>query len=1014
MLDLKQFIIFKIIFFLFWTAPVILSARDDVQDPADLLFDQAQQNYAEGAYEKSARLFSSAAELFLKNDNLEQYLECLTASSRNLLLLKNNDSTIELMHKVIRLAEANYDQPHPSISVAYNRLAWAYSDLGYWHKALDVDLKNLDLVINLHGEFSNEAARAYYNLAHSYQFLNRYEKCNYYSEKAIAAANQQEMQERELILSRCYYLLGMNHAKKWDYEQALEYGLKSLEMTKAAFGESSLEAIKSYADISSNIYLNLNDYDMALEFQQKSMDLLNQMNPIPYDVLGKGLISLGHVYYAKNELDSAVRSLDKAKEIFAEHYPQHYNYITLLIDLAKIYEDQNQMEKALTYFRQAEQNYQKHFTPHPQQLANIYKHIGNHYHHRKEYLRSLEYYQKGVAALSIDQEFQDLMKTDIDFSKYHSPHFLVPLIQNKAETFYQLFRQDNKLEDLEAANHHYSLAIKGLDSIRINLQGISSKQYLLEYHYDLYEGLVETNLEIFKINRDDKYLEKAFQAIEQSRARILLEELTMEGVQKYAGIPSELTRLEHDLKTDITTYMGILAGSEKKDNDTPEIKTSQEMLFKHKRTQDSLHFIFKTRYPHYYQMKYDFQTPSIKQIQTRLSRQTSFLEYFLLDSTLLAFVINRNQIRQLKIPLSKSLDTLILKLRENIASGGLGQSPQQNLKEYTRLTYQIYQDVFAPVAALIGKKSNKLIIAPDGFLSLIPFELLIDKLPATEEGFKDLAYLVRKFDISYAPSATIWVQVQQRKTENLQQFAGYAPSYESVVLASQRESGQSMDPDENFTSLRYSQEEVRTAAKRFQGKNYLGTEATESAFKAQVYDCNIIHLALHGIVDDQNPLRSKLVFSPQNEPSEDGFLYAYELFNLQINAELVVLSACNTGYGKLDKGEGVMSLARAFAQAGSRSLVMSLWAANDQATSMIMDYFYQGLEQGMGKDEALRKAKIDYLNDADPLLAHPYYWGAFVANGDMNPLHEKDNYWKFFLIPALFLLGIYFLMRKGH
>jgi CHAT domain-containing protein len=337
----------------------------------------------------------------------------------------------------------------------------------------------------------------------------------------------------------------------------------------------------------------------------------------------------------------------------------------------------------------------------------------------------------------------------------------------------------------------------------------------------------------------------------------------------------------------------------------------------------------------------------------------------------------------------------------------MGKSPQQSLEEYVRLAYQIYQQVVEPLVPLFGKNTKRLIISPDGFLSLIPFESLIENLPAASSGFKNLDYLVKKYDISYVPSATIWLRQPQQKVHHQQQFAGYAPSYESMVLASNR-----MRPGTKITHLKYTRDEVKTASEYFKGKNYLGNEATEAAFKQQVNESSILHLALHGMVDDQNPMRSALVFSSPNEDSEDGFLYAYELFNLQINADLVVLSACNTGYGKLNKGEGVMSLSRAFAQAGSRSLVMSLWNANDQVTSVIMNYFYQGLKHGMNKDEALSRAKIKYLQEADPLLAHPFYWSAFVANGDMQPLQEKFNYWIFLVIPALLIIFLMVYNRR--
>jgi CHAT domain-containing protein len=138
-------------------------------------------------------------------------------------------------------------------------------------------------------------------------------------------------------------------------------------------------------------------------------------------------------------------------------------------------------------------------------------------------------------------------------------------------------------------------------------------------------------------------------------------------------------------------------------------------------------------------------------------------------------------------------------------------------------------------------------------------------------------------------------------------------------------------------------------------------------------------------------MQSRLLFAPQRDTVEDGLLHAYELYNLRLPADLAVLSACNTGFGRLQAGEGVMSLAHAFRYAGCRSIVMSLWPAEDESTAFIVERFYAHLAGGLPKDEALRLARLDYLDQADPLRAHPYYWTHLVAMGDMTPLRKNKS-----------------------
>jgi LPXTG-motif cell wall-anchored protein len=200
--------------------------------------------------------------------------------------------------------------------------------------------------------------------------------------------------------------------------------------------------------------------------------------------------------------------------------------------------------------------------------------------------------------------------------------------------------------------------------------------------------------------------------------------------------------------------------------------------------------------------------------------------------------------------------------------------------------------------------------------------------------------------------------------------------------------------------------------------------AGEAAFKENANRYAIIHLATHALVDDAYPMNSRLLFTVQDQDSvsdqgreqgEDGDLHAWELYNMQLRAQMAVLSACNTGYGKLRRGEGVMSLGRAFAFAGVPSIVMSLWPASDKSTAGIMESFYASLSEGVSKEAALQAAKLKYLENADEITAHPYFWAGFVAQGDMRPLKlRSDMPWWGWVLLGLGLAGTggFFLMKR--
>jgi CHAT domain-containing protein len=234
--------------------------------------------------------------------------------------------------------------------------------------------------------------------------------------------------------------------------------------------------------------------------------------------------------------------------------------------------------------------------------------------------------------------------------------------------------------------------------------------------------------------------------------------------------------------------------------------------------------------------------------------------------------------------------------------------------------------------------------------------------------------------------------------------------------------GQAADEDhdslyQSLNDLPWSERELGAISEIVTSDIYTRSAATEEAFKTLAPNYGIIHLSTHAILDDRDPLYSKFVFSHGRGGSEDGYLYTYELYDLILHANLVVLSACNTGTGKMVRGEGIMSLARGFMYAGCPSIILSLWAVDDKATSLIMANFYRNLLEGESKDAALRGAKLALLASKDPVLSNPYYWAGLVAIGNTNSLElhaPKPAYWPWILgsVGLLLLAGIQWKMKR--
>ena len=218
----------------------------------------------------------------------------------------------------------------------------------------------------------------------------------------------------------------------------------------------------------------------------------------------------------------------------------------------------------------------------------------------------------------------------------------------------------------------------------------------------------------------------------------------------------------------------------------------------------------------------------------------------------------------------------------------------------------------------------------------------------------------------------------------------------------------------SLIKLNWAEKEVIDISEMVKGETFCHQNATEKTFKEKAPNASILHLATHAVINDAYPMYSKLILAPDTASGEDGFLNTYELYNMQLNANMAVLSACNTGYGRLVRGEGIISLARGFMYAGCPSIIMSLWPVDDRSTSELMENFYQGLRTGLPKDAALREAKLKYLMTADEAKANPFYWAGFVPIGNMDPipLQHKSYYRQLLLVLALCGIGTALIFRR--
>jgi CHAT domain-containing protein len=328
---------------------------------------------------------------------------------------------------------------------------------------------------------------------------------------------------------------------------------------------------------------------------------------------------------------------------------------------------------------------------------------------------------------------------------------------------------------------------------------------------------------------------------------------------------------------------------------------------------------------------------------------------------------------------------------------------------FTESSYFLYQKLIAPFIDHITNK--KIIFIPDGEINYISFDaLILDSMILDRPDYRRLNYLIKHFKTNVANSMQIYFNMKKRSRKPNDQVYAFAPFYPLFPNTDSLP-----EVYRNLRPLDYAGTEVKAISRIMSTIDFEGKEATKINFQKNAKKAGILHLAMHTIINDEEPLHSKLLFTHEDR-SQSSMLNTFELLSLELNAELAVLSGCSTGEGKLQKGEGVMSLSSGFQYAGVPAIVMSLWEVNDRFGSLVIQKFYENLAQGMDKKQSLYKAKVEVLGQGNALYAHPYYWAGLTLMGDDSKIAFIRRYqWDKIVIvftPILFIIVLLFQMRK--
>lgn len=849
--------------------------------------------------------------------------------------------------------------------------------------------------------------------------------------KAITKIKESEAPDT-VRLGYSYLNMGAINAMFWRKEDALSYYDSARVLIESIYGDKH----SAYASLLINmgvIYFNSRDLKRAEDFYNQALVILSGI-PQSSDVLNSLAAvnnNLGLTYEYSGNLERALnyydvsigirerinspevssplrnkadclRKLGRLKEAKYFHEKslvttkinsgdKHYTYglanisygFFLAHSLHEFERANNAYQTALEIFRE---NYGE---KHPY-ISNAHLNIGKLFLAMDNPGAAAESLQKALIALVPD--FNDSNpQSNPALAEVTSMVEFLGALKEKGKAFEMISDRNNEAWPLIISMNTFELATEAIDHMRMGYQSEESKLFLSENQNAIFHDAIRVCYKLYQITNEGTYLEKALYFAEKNKAANLLASIREIGAREFGRIPAKLIEKEVDLKRQIAVFTEYVYEENRKiEPDINKVSFWQQKLFSLNQEYAELIQVLEKNYPDYFRLKYNTSVSGVNEIRKSLGRNDALIEYSLSDSVIYIFYITRTSLKVIEQKISTEFRKNIDNILEIFENKRFSSGATIDFRVFTNSSYQLYNVLIKPLEPLL--ESRNLIIIPDGILSYLPFELLISELPAQPSpAYSSLPFLLKNHPVSYAHSGTLLNEYAATSAKKGGRLLAFAPKYESNgELIPDLLNSRSRYRD-NLKPLPASRVEVKNILRLVGGKLWIDEEATERNFKKYAPGYRILHLAMHTLIDDLNPMFSKLVFTQDKDSIEDGLLNTFEIYNLSLKASMAVLSSCKSGWGKFQSGEGVLSLARGFLYAGVPSIVMTLWEIEDQSSADVMTLFYKYLKKGKKKDEALRLAKLEFLSNADMLKSHPYFWGGYVAIGDTSPVYYNRN-----------------------
>lgn len=787
-------------------------------------------------------------------------------------------------------------------------------------------------------------------------------------------------------LSRIYNNLGIISWELQRFGEALDYLNLSLELKQQIHGFDHESIAQMFNNIGV-VYYHSGDQDKALEYYTIAYDKWMAVDPM-HKKLPLALNNLGRILADEGKFHEAIELYERSEEIVVLKRGSFTPELTEVLELqANSWMGIGNDEQAILILNRALTLQQEFEQPNNSRLVHLYHSLANAYKGRGQseivldYLdiatkvmvtagqerspalsevlvtRSQYYHDEGdleqakVVAKEAIEVFAIDEGEELDPSRYWAHKSLVPAILNLVDLLDPL----TESADVGAC---LALCMDILDRLKKQTDSYESRKLLSNLAPDIYGRMLS-----FQMTQDAPEAD-LFETIERSKAFSLKLHQQENYASRISGVDDDLLRQEDQLRSRRDYWDRAVRRA--RENGQEHLDATNQLALMNL-SLDSLTDIIAERYPSYYNLRYNTETVSLDNLQLWLQDDQVYITYLQSGDVIYVLLITRETTQIFETDANQCRSRVEAFVRSTSDHDFILENRQESDELFSESAYGLYEQLLARGHSILDG-SQQLIISPSGMLSAINFGLLIQEKQDEDFSYRDLPYLIRDYTISYSWSVNHLLEQAESEQTQLGIWGKHTHEQGNLAL-----------------------KEVDRLASISGTSPYLDELCTESSFKKLAHRYRFLHVATHGLLD-KDPEDFHLLFHPDS--ANDGQLFLSELYSLNLDAELVTLSACETGSGEWVNGESTNSLASGFAYAGCPSILMSLWQVNDQSTSELMVEFYGNLFEGKNKAAALREAQMNYLEKLeDPLYTHPYFWGGFVLLGDASIGGTDHNFW---------------------